>query len=187
MSNPIAADPPADPITRPAVLPGQTYKLYWAESAQALYVTVNDIEQDGRRRPFEVIINSRNMEHFAWSVALTRMISAVFRRDLRQDLRCGGDLSFVAEELKAVFDPRGGQWMAGRYVPSLPAAIGGILEAHMRSIDAGAPVEQGPAGTATANDPGNDTGGSPAVPDRVVPASFSGPLPVEERRAGRQL
>ena len=178
MSNPIASDLPADPMTRPAALSGQTYKLCWAESAQALYVTVNDIEQDGRRRPFEVIINSRNMEHFAWSVALTRMISAVFRRD--------GDLSFVAEELKAVFDPRGGQWMEGRYVPSLPAAIGGILEAHMRSIDTGAPVEQGPAGTATASDPGNDTGGSPAVPDRVVPASFSGPLPVGERRAGRQ-
>ena len=78
---------------------------------------------NGHRRPFEVFINSKNMEHFAWTVALTRMISAVFRR--------GGDVSFVVEELKAVFDPRGGAWMQGKYVPSILAAIGGILEQHM--------------------------------------------------------
>ena len=81
---------------------------------------------NGRRRPFEVFINSKNMEHFAWTVALTRMISAVFRR--------GGDVSFVVEELKAVFDPRGGAWMQGKYVPSILAAIGGILEQHMVRI-----------------------------------------------------
>src|SRR6201999_1324790 len=75
------------------------------------------------RRPFEVFINSKNMEHYAWTVALTRMISAVFRR--------GGDISFVLEELKAVFDPRGGQWMNGRYVPSLLAAIGDVIARHM--------------------------------------------------------
>ena len=86
-------------------------------------MTINDIEQDGRRRPFEIFINSKNMDHYAWVVALTRMISAVFRR--------GGDVAFVADELKAVFDPRGGQWQNGRYVPSLIAAIGGILERHM--------------------------------------------------------
>jgi ribonucleoside-diphosphate reductase alpha chain len=73
-----------------------------------------------------VFINSKNMEHFAWTVALTRMISAVFRR--------GGDVSFVVEELKAVFDPRGGAWMQGKYIPSILAAIGGILEQHMVSI-----------------------------------------------------
>ena len=82
--------------------------------------------QDGRRRPFEVFINSKNMEHYAWTVALTRMISAVFRR--------GGDVSFVVEELKAVFDPRGGHWMDGRYVPSLLAAIGDVIERHMVEI-----------------------------------------------------
>ena len=82
--------------------------------------------QDGRRRPFEIFINSKNMEHYAWTVALTRMISAVFRR--------GGDVSFVVEELKAVFDPRGGQWMEGRYVPSLLAAIGGVIERHLIEI-----------------------------------------------------
>ena len=82
--------------------------------------------QDGRRRPFEIFINSKNMEHYAWTVGLTRMISAVFRR--------GGDVSFVVEELKAVFDPRGGCWMDGRYVPSLLAAIGEVIERHMIDI-----------------------------------------------------
>jgi ribonucleoside-diphosphate reductase alpha chain len=116
------------PLERHAVLPGFTYKLRWPESDHAIYITINDIlEQGGRRRPFEIFINSKNMEHYAWTVALTRMISAVFRR--------GGDVAFVVEELKAVFDPRGGQWMEGRYVPSLLAAIGGIIEKHM--IDTG--------------------------------------------------
>jgi ribonucleoside-diphosphate reductase alpha chain len=115
------------PLARHEVLPGFTYKLKWADSDHAIYITINDILQDGRRRPFEIFINSKNMEHFAWTVALTRMISAVFRR--------GGDVSFVVEELKAVFDPRGGQWMEGRYVPSLLAAIGGVIERHM--IDTG--------------------------------------------------
>ena len=114
------------PLDRPEVLPGQTYKLRWPESDHAIYVTVNDVVRDGRRRPFEVFINSKNMDHYAWSLGLTRMISAVFRR--------GGDVSFVVEELKAVFDPRGGQWMTGRYVPSLLAAIGEVLEAHMKII-----------------------------------------------------
>lgn len=115
------------PLERETVLPGFTYKLQWPESDHAIYITVNDIIHDGRRRPFEVFINSKNMEHYAWTVALTRMISAVFRR--------GGDVTFVVEELKAVFDPRGGNWMKGRYVPSLLAAIGEIIEQHM--IDTG--------------------------------------------------
>jgi len=84
-------------------------------------------------RPFEIFINSKNMEHYAWTVALTRMISAVFRR--------GGDVSFVVEELKAVFDPRGGQWMEGRYVPSLLAAIGGVIERHLIDIGFLAPAD----------------------------------------------
>jgi ribonucleoside-diphosphate reductase alpha chain len=114
------------PLSRPEALPGQTYKLRWPDSEHALYITLNDIVQDGRRRPFEVFINSKNMEHYAWTVALTRMISAVFRR--------GGDVSFVVEEMKAVFDPRGGAWMEGRYVPSLLAAIGDVIERHMIEI-----------------------------------------------------
>ena len=111
------------PLDRPDVLLGQTYKIKWLDSDHAFYITVNDIEKDGRRRPFEVFINSKNMEAYAWTLALTRMISAVFRR--------GGDVSFVVDEMKAVFDPRGGQWMGGRYVPSLLAAIGEVIEQHL--------------------------------------------------------
>src|SRR5216684_3180334 len=114
------------PLSRPEALPGQTYKVRWPDSEHALYITLNDIIQDGRRRPFEVFINSKNMEHYAWTVALTRMISAVFRR--------GGDVSFVVEEMKAVFDPRGGAWVEGKYVPSLLAAIGEVIERHMIEI-----------------------------------------------------
>ena len=121
----------SEPIERPDTVSGQTYKLRWPESDHAIYITVNDIdvvERGGQRqrRPFEIFINSKNMEHYAWTVALTRMISAVFRR--------GGEVTFVVEELKAVFDPRGGQWMDGRYVPSLLAAIGSVIERHMIDI-----------------------------------------------------
>jgi ribonucleoside-diphosphate reductase alpha chain len=111
------------PLDRPEVLLGQTYKIKWPDSDHAFYITINDLETDGRRRPFEVFINSKNMEAYAWTLALTRMISAVFRR--------GGDVSFVVHELKAVFDPRGGQWMNGQYVPSLLAAIGEVIERHL--------------------------------------------------------
>ena len=116
----------SDPLDRPAALEGQTYKIKWPGSEHALYITINDIVIAGHRRPFEVFINSKNMEHFAWTVALTRMISAVFRR--------GGDISFVVEELKAVFDPRGGAWMEGKYIPSILAAIGGVIERHLIDI-----------------------------------------------------
>ncbi|MGE4482577.1 adenosylcobalamin-dependent ribonucleoside-diphosphate reductase [Acidocella sp.] len=110
-------------LVRADRLVGATYKLRWPDSEHAMYVTINDIEQDGMRRPFEIFVNSKNLEHYAWVVALTRMISAVFRR--------GGEVAFVAEELKQVFDPRGGQWSNGRYVPSLVAAIGDVIERHM--------------------------------------------------------
>jgi len=116
----------SEPLDRPAALEGTTYKLKWPENEHALYITINDIVIGGHRRPFEVFINSKNMEHFAWTVALTRMISAVFRR--------GGDVSFVVEELKAVFDPRGGAWIDGRYIPSILAAIGGVIERHLIAI-----------------------------------------------------
>ena len=116
----------SEPLDRPQSLEGSTYKLKWPDSEHAIYLTVNDIIVGGRRRPFEVFINSKNMEHYAWTLALTRMISAVFRR--------GGDVSFVVEELKAVFDPRGGAWVQGKYIPSILAAIGGVLERHMVSI-----------------------------------------------------
>src|SRR5262245_31303951 len=130
----------AEPLKREAVLEGATYKLRWPGSDHALYITINDIERDGRRRPFEVFINTKNLEHYAWTVALTRMISAIFRR--------GGDVTFVVEELKAIFDPQGGQWMGGRYVPSLIAAIGEVIEAHMIRIGFLVPLgeTQGEAG-----------------------------------------
>lgn len=116
----------SEPLDRPQALEGNTYKLKWPDSEHAIYLTINDVIVGGRRRPFEVFINSKNMEHFAWTVALTRMISAVFRR--------GGDITFVAEELKAVFDPRGGAWIQGKYIPSILAAIGSVIEQHLVSI-----------------------------------------------------
>ena len=116
----------SEPLDRPQSLEGHTYKLKWPDSEHAIYLTINDILIGGHRRPFEVFINSKNMEHYAWTLALTRMISAVFRR--------GGDVSFVVEELKAVFDPRGGAWVQGKYIPSILAAIGGVIEQHMIRI-----------------------------------------------------
>ena len=130
-----APKPRAEPVLQPRAeaLHGTTYKLKWPDSAHAVYVTLNDtLDEQGSRRPFEIFINSKNMEHYAWTLGLTRMISAVFRR--------GGNVSFVAEELKAVFDPRGGAWMQGHYVPSLLAAIGNIVERHLAGIGE-APVE----------------------------------------------
>jgi ribonucleoside-diphosphate reductase alpha chain len=132
-------------MDRPADIPGRTYKIKWPESEHAIYITVNDVMEAGRPRPFEVFINSKNMEHFAWTVALTRMISAVFRR--------GGDVSFVVEELKAVFDPRGGAWMKGRYVPSILAAIGDVLERHMIETGFLDPARTGAAPVAAPADP----------------------------------
>ena len=116
----------SDPLARPKDLEGRTYKVKWPDSEHALYITINDILLHDQRRPFEIFVNSKNMEHFAWTVGLTRMISAVFRR--------GGDVSFVVDELKAVFDPRGGAWMGGKYIPSILAAIGNTIETHMIEI-----------------------------------------------------
>lgn len=149
----VASAPTTAPLTspvalapRPDLLEGATYKLIWPESAYAVYVTINDAEIDGVRRPFEIFINSKNMEHYAWTLGLTRMISAVFRR--------GGDVSFVPEELKAVFDPRGGAWLGGRYVPSLLAAIGGVIERHLGRDDAVDAVAEEPQ-AAAATGPGS--------------------------------
>lgn len=129
---------PAGFINRPEELPGQTYKIRWPHSEHAIYVTINDIVEEGvdeagetvlTRKPFEIFINSKNMDHYAWTLALTRMISAVFRR--------GGNVRFVAEELGAVFDPQGGAFVSGRYAPSLLAVIGGVIERHLNMLDDG--------------------------------------------------
>ena len=119
-------------IERPDVLLGSTYKVKTPLSEHALYVTINDVVLNAGtphelRRPFEIFINSKNMDHFQWIVALTRIISAVFRK--------GGDVTFLVEELKAVFDPRGGYFKkGGKYMPSLVAEIGDAIESHLRII-----------------------------------------------------
>ncbi len=119
-------------IERPEVLIGSTYKIKSPLVEHAMYVTINDIvlnagSEHEQRRPFEVFINSKSMEHFQWIVALTRIMSAVFRK--------GGDVTFIVEEMKAVFDPKGGYFKAGGvYMPSLVAELGSIVEDHLKSI-----------------------------------------------------
>ena len=121
-------------VKRPEMLIGSTYKVKTPSdiSEHSLYITINDIilnegTEHELRRPFEVFINSKNMEHFQWIVALTRIISAVFRK--------GGDVTFLVEELRSVFDPRGGYWKrGGKYMPSLVAEIGDVIERHLISI-----------------------------------------------------
>jgi hypothetical protein len=119
-------------LERPDMLVGSTYKIKTPLSEHALYVTINDIilnpaTQHELRRPFEIFINSKNMDHFQWIVALTRIISAVFRK--------GGDVTFLVEELRSVFDPRGGYFKkGGKYMPSLVAEIGDAIECHLRMI-----------------------------------------------------
>ncbi len=119
-------------VQRPDVLVGSTYKIKTPVSDHAMYVTINDIilhegTDRERRRPFEVFINSKNLDHFQWIVALTRIISAVFRK--------GGDVAFMVDELKAVFDPRGGYWQpGGKFMPSIIAELGYVIEKHLQSI-----------------------------------------------------
>ena len=119
-------------IERPEVLIGSTYKIKSPLVEHAMYVTINDIvlnagAEHEHRRPFEVFINCKSMEHFQWIVALTRIMSAVFRK--------GGDVTFLVEEMKAVFDPRGGYFKAGGvYMPSIVAEIGAVIEDHMKLI-----------------------------------------------------
>ena len=119
-------------LERPEMLIGSTYKIKTPVSDHAMYVTINDIllnegTQHEARRPFEIFINSKNLDHFQWIVALTRIISAVFRK--------GGDVTFLVDELKAVFDPRGGYWQAGgKFMPSIIAELGYVIEKHLQSI-----------------------------------------------------
>ncbi len=119
-------------LERPEVLIGSTYKVKTPISDHAMYVTINDIvlnegTQFEKRRPFEIFINSKNLDHYQWIVALTRIISAVFRK--------GGDVAFLVDELKAVFDPRGGYWQpGGKFMPSIIAELGYIVEKHLQTI-----------------------------------------------------
>ncbi len=119
-------------VERPEMLIGSTYKVKTPVSDHAMYVTINDIilnegTEHEQRRPFEIFVNSKNLDHYQWIVALTRIISAVFRK--------GGDVTFLVDELKAVFDPRGGYWQpGGKFMPSIIAELGHIVEKHLRSI-----------------------------------------------------
>ncbi len=119
-------------VERPEMLIGSTYKIKTPLSEHSLYVTINDIilnpgTEHELRRPFEIFINSKNMDHFQWIVALTRILSAVFRK--------GGDVTFLVDEMRSVFDPRGGYFKrGGKFMPSLVAEIGDAIESHMRFI-----------------------------------------------------
>ena len=118
-------------VERPEVLLGSTYKIKTPESEHAIYVTINDIVMNEgtsheERRPYEIFVNSKNMDHFQWVIALTRVVSAVFRK--------GGEVAFLAEELKSVFAPKGGYFKKGKFMPSLVAELGFVLETHLLSI-----------------------------------------------------
>jgi len=129
-------------LERPEVLVGSTYKVKTPVSDHAMYVTINDIVlNEGtpheQRRPFEIFINSKNLDHYQWIVALTRIMSAVFRK--------GGDVTFLVDELKAVFDPRGGYWQpGGKFMPSIIAELGHIVEKHLTSIGLLKPIGPDP-------------------------------------------
>ncbi|MBU2863102.1 NrdJb [Reinekea marina] len=119
-------------VERAEMLIGSTYKIKTPMSEHAMYVTINDmVLNEGTehevRRPFEIFINSKNMEHYQWVVALTLLISAVFRK--------GGDITFIVDELSAVFDPQGGYFKrGGKFMPSLVAEIGDVVEKHLKMI-----------------------------------------------------
>jgi hypothetical protein len=119
-------------LERPETLQGSTYKVKTPVQDHAMYVTINDIllnagTEHEQRRPFEIFINSKNLDHYQWIVALTRLMSAVFRK--------GGDVTFMVDELKAVFDPRGGYWQpGGKFMPSIIAELGHIIEKHLKWI-----------------------------------------------------
>jgi ribonucleoside-diphosphate reductase alpha chain len=133
-ASPEPHDPPRDdrvvylakPVARDQALAGRTYKLRWPGAEHAYYVTINDVVQDGRRRPFEIFINSRNLDDQGWIVALTRMISAIFRR--------GGDVRFIAGELQAIVHPRAQDQRGGHAAPSLLAAIGSVIDQHLSGL-----------------------------------------------------
>ncbi len=121
-----------EPLDRPEKITGTTYKVKTPVTDHAFYITINDVIMNEdtpqeHRRPFEIFVNSKNMEHFQWIVALTRVMSAVFRK--------GGDITFLVEELESVFDPNGGYYKkGGKYIPSLVAELGHVVETHLQNI-----------------------------------------------------
>ncbi len=147
-------------VERPEQLLGSTYKIKTPLSPHALYVTINDIVLNSgtdfeQRRPFEIFINSKSMDHFQWIVALTRIVSAVFRK--------GGDVTFLVDELRSVFDPKGGYFKkGGKYMPSLVAEIGDVIDTHLRQIGM---LPAAPA----------------AAPSKAVPDAGAGGIPADAR------
>ena len=134
-TDPEQTNPSRSLLQRPDVLDGSTYQIKTPLSDHALYVTINDITIGGQCRPFEIFVNSKNMEHFAWVVALTRVLSAVFRQ--------GGEVTFLVDELKSIFDAQGGYFKpGGKRMPSVVAEIGECIETHMIKIGMIAPSEQ---------------------------------------------
>lgn len=123
-----SAGPPVlhEAFPRPELLHGITYKIKTPLSEHALYITINDIVLGSNKYPFEIFINSKSMEHFQWIVALTRIVSAVFRK--------GGESVFLIDELRSVFDPKGGYFKKGKYMPSLVAEIGEVIEHHLTQL-----------------------------------------------------
>lgn len=126
-TEPVVAQAMHELLPRPECLSGTTYKVKTPQSEHALYITINDMVLDGVHHPYEMFINSKNMDHFQWVLAVTRLVSAVWRK--------GGDSTFLVEELKNVFDPKGGYYKRGGvYMPSLVAEIGTVIEQHLKSI-----------------------------------------------------
>lgn len=121
-----AAEPADNPLRRPEMLHGTTYKVKTPVSRDAFYITINDIGEENARRPYEIFVNTKNLQHFSWVVAMTRLISAVMRRET--------DPSFLVEELVSIHDPNGGYYSNGEYVPSLPAEVGRLIAKHLRSL-----------------------------------------------------
>jgi len=138
---------------RPDALTGTTYKIKTPLSPDAFYVTINDLQENGSTRPYEVFINTKNLQHFSWIVAMTRLISAVFRRE--------PDPSFLVDELKSIYDPTGGYFSHGEYVPSLPAELGRVIAAHLQRLG----IMRPPTGGAEGSRPdGAPLGPGPGLP-----------------------
>ncbi len=140
------------PPSRPPVLHGTTYKIKTPMTPNALYVTINDIEENGTRRPYEIFINTKNLQHFGWIVAMTRLISAVFRREPNP--------SFLVEELTSIYDPSGGYFSAGEYVPSLPAELGRVIRTHLERLGILTPAPGGNGKSAVAKNGASSANGA---------------------------
>ncbi len=156
---------------RPVLLQGTTYKIKTPLSKQALYITINDICEGDLRRPFEIFINSKNLLHFSWIVAMTRLISAVFRRS--------SDPSFLVEELKSIFDPNGGYFRNGRYIPSLVAEIGEVIEQHLINIgfiDKPVPSQKQPQKVTVAQESSGPMGSTESMGVEMVAGTVNSPF-----------